>query len=103
MVKIKLKSIIQVFCPLEWTLNKDRPDNDCYAKLVCNKSDANRIVGFHYLGPNAGEVTQGYSGMLRLKATKSDFDDMVGIHPTTAEQFTTLTKTKADDPASTGC
>merc|ERR1712012_855876 len=25
------------FWPLEWTLNHDRPDNACYAKLVCDK------------------------------------------------------------------
>ena len=49
-----------------------------------------KVVGFHYLGPNAGEVTQGYAGMIKLKATKDDFDNLVGIHPTTAEAFTTL-------------
>ena len=91
------------FWPLEWTLNHDRPDNACYAKLVCHKTDKNRVVGFHYLGPNAGEVTQGFAGMIKLGATKEDFDDLIGIHPTTAEQFTTLEKTKAEDPTATGC
>lgn len=91
------------FWPLEWTLNHDRPDNACYAKLVCDKKDQDRVIGFHYLGPNAGEVTQGFAGMLKLKATKDDFDDLIGIHPTTAEQFTTLEKTKAEDPSATGC
>lgn len=91
------------FWPLEWTLNHDRPDNACYAKLVCDKKDQNRVLGFHYLGPNAGEVTQGFAGMVKLKATKDDFDDLIGIHPTTAEQFTTLEKTKSEDPAATGC
>ena len=43
------------------------------------------MVGFHYLGPNAGEVTQGFGGMLKLGATKEDFDNLIGIHPTTAE------------------
>ena len=42
-------------------------------------------MGFHYLGPNAGEVTQGYGMALKLGATKGDFDNLVGIHPTTAE------------------
>jgi len=49
-------------------------------------------VGLHYLGPNAGEVTQGYAVALRLGATKYDFDSTVGIHPTTSENFTTLDK-----------
>ena len=43
------------------------------------------MVGFHYLGPNAGEVTQGYGGMIKLGAKKADFDNLIGIHPTTAE------------------
>merc|ERR1712110_1388252 len=48
-----------------------------------------KVVGFHYLGPNAGEVTQGYGGMIKLGAKKADFDNLIGIHPTTAETFTT--------------
>jgi pyruvate/2-oxoglutarate dehydrogenase complex dihydrolipoamide dehydrogenase (E3) component len=36
---------------------KSRPENACYMKLVVKKS-TDVVVGFHYLGPNAGEVTQ---------------------------------------------
>lgn len=43
------------------------------------------MVGFHVLGPNAGEITQGFALGVRLGAKKSDFDDLIGIHPTTAE------------------
>jgi pyruvate/2-oxoglutarate dehydrogenase complex dihydrolipoamide dehydrogenase (E3) component len=43
------------------------------------------VVGFHYAGPNAGEVTQGFTVGMRLGATKYDFDGAVGIHPTCAE------------------
>jgi len=92
------------FWPLEWTLPK-KPDNASYGKLICDKNDKERVVGFHYLGPNAGEVTQGYAGMIKLGATKEDFDDLVGIHPTTAEVFTTLdvTKSSGTDPSAAGC
>jgi len=92
------------FWPLEWTLPK-RPENASYGKLICDKSDNDRVLGFHYLGPNAGEVTQGYAGMVKLGATKTDFDDLVGIHPTTAEIFTTLevTKSSGTDPSASGC
>lgn len=44
-----------------------------------------KVIGFHYLGPNAGEVTQGFTLGLKMGATKSDFDAMIGIHPTCAE------------------
>jgi len=67
----------------------DLPTN-CLSKLVCIKSENNRVIGFHYVGPNAGEITQGFALSLKLKATKEDFDSVVGIHPTDAESFTVL-------------
>ncbi|KAB7496566.1 Thioredoxin reductase 3 [Armadillidium nasatum] len=93
------------FWPLEFTV-AHRPENDCYAKLVVLRKEGEEfVIGFHYLGPNAGEVTQGFSIALKLNATKSDFDNLVGIHPTCAEVFTTLTITKRSgkDVASQGC
>lgn len=44
----------------------------------------------HYLGPQAGEITQGFAALILKGATKDDFDRTVGIHPTMAEEFTTL-------------
>eukprot|EP01129_Flabellula_baltica_P015812 TRINITY_DN8184_c0_g1_i1.p1 TRINITY_DN8184_c0_g1~~TRINITY_DN8184_c0_g1_i1.p1 ORF type:complete len:501 (+),score=126.76 TRINITY_DN8184_c0_g1_i1:33-1505(+) len=81
------------FKPLEYFV-PDRPDNQCYLKLVCVISENERVVGFHYVGPHAAEVTQGYALGMRLGATKEDFDDLVGIHPSIAEEFTTLDITK---------
>lgn len=90
--------------PLEWTV-AHRSENACYAKLVVNKADDERIVGFHYLGPNAGEITQAFAGMLKLKANKADFENLIGIHPTCAEIFTTMNITKSSgmDVSATGC
>jgi len=48
-------------------------------------------VGFHVLGPNAGEMTQGWTIGLKLNATKGDFDNSIGIHPTCAEVSLSLT------------
>jgi thioredoxin reductase (NADPH) len=81
------------FKPLEYFI-PDRPDNECYAKLICVISENERVVGFHYVGPHAAEVTQGYALGMRLGATKSDFDDTVGIHPSISEEFTTLDITR---------
>ena len=39
----------------------------CLAKLVCLKKEQNKVVGFHFVGPNAGEITQGFH--LALKVT----------------------------------
>ncbi|GFS52899.1 thioredoxin reductase 1, cytoplasmic [Trichonephila inaurata madagascariensis] len=79
--------------PLEWTVAK-REANACYVKLICLIPEKGRVIGFHYLGPNAGEVTQGFAVGIKLGATKSDFDATIGIHPTCAEIFTTLSVTK---------
>ena len=72
----------------------ERPPN-CMAKLVClrdggNNPSAGRIVGFHFVGPNAGEVTQGFALAMRCGATKAALDDVVGIHPTDAEALTDM-------------
>jgi len=90
--------------PLEWTV-AEREENVCYAKLICNKLDNERVVGFHILGPNAGEITQGFAVAIKAGATKSTFDQTVGIHPTVAEDFTTLTITKSSglDARKKGC
>ncbi|KAF2363791.1 Glutaredoxin eukaryotic/virial [Trinorchestia longiramus] len=92
------------FWPLEHTV-AHRPENDCYAKLICVKSLKERVVGFHIVGPNAGEITQGFAIALQLGATKENFDDLVGIHPTCAEVLTTLTITKSSgkDASASGC
>jgi pyruvate/2-oxoglutarate dehydrogenase complex dihydrolipoamide dehydrogenase (E3) component len=91
------------FTPLEWIL-PHRPENTCYMKLIVRK-DNDKVIGFHYLGPNSGEVTQGFAGMIALEATKKNFDDIIGIHPTCAEGFTTLniTKLSGSDPTAGGC
>jgi thioredoxin reductase (NADPH) len=52
------------FKPLEWTI-AERDDNVCYAKLICDKRDSERVVGFHVLGPNAGEITQGFGTAMK--------------------------------------
>lgn len=92
------------FQPLEWTI-PHRQDNVCYAKLIINKIDDNRVVGFHIFGPNAGEITQGYAVAMRMGARKEDFDRTIGIHPTCSEVFTTMNvaKSSGQSPKVTGC
>lgn len=52
------------FEPLEFTL-AERHDEKCYVKAIYEKSSPNRIVGLHFLGPNAGEVTQGFAAAMK--------------------------------------
>uniref|UniRef100_A0A8C4Z231 thioredoxin-disulfide reductase (NADPH) n=1 Tax=Gadus morhua TaxID=8049 RepID=A0A8C4Z231_GADMO len=93
-----------LFWPLEFTV-ANRDNNKCYSKIICNKLDNERVIGFHYLGPNAGEVTQGYGVAIKCGVTKEQLDNTIGIHPTCAEMFTTLdvTKSSGGDIAQAGC
>jgi pyruvate/2-oxoglutarate dehydrogenase complex dihydrolipoamide dehydrogenase (E3) component len=60
-------------------------ENTCYLKLVTDKSQNEKVLGFHILAPNAGEITQGIALAIKKGITKQDLDDTVGIHPTIAE------------------
>lgn len=92
------------FQPLEYTV-AHRDDAGCYGKVICNKADGERVIGFHVLGPNAGEVTQGYAVAMKCGATKEHFDTTIGIHPTCSEVFTTMDVTKSSglDVTTSGC
>jgi len=47
-----------VFKPLEWVYLEEHPSDLCYVKMVCLKNEKEKIIGLHYVGPNAGEVVQ---------------------------------------------
>ena len=58
-------------------------------KLI-TAGDDERIVGCHVIGDGADEMMQGFAVAIRMGATKTDFDDTVAIHPTSAEEFVTM-------------
>eukprot|EP00079_Xenopus_tropicalis_P024236 XP_012816793.1 PREDICTED: thioredoxin reductase 3 isoform X1 [Xenopus tropicalis] len=93
-----------LFWPLEWTV-PSRDNNTCFAKIICNKQDDDRVVGFHVLGPNAGEITQGFGAAIKCGLTKEKLDETIGIHPTCAEVFTTMdvSKSSGGDITQKGC
>ena len=93
------------FVPLEWTLSEHRSKHNAFVKVVVDKSDDERVLGLHFLGPNAGEVTQGFGVAMKKKMTFGDLSETVGIHPTSAEEFTTLsvTKSSGEDCSAKGC
>ena len=56
--------------------------------VVCQNSD--RVLGCHMVGDNASEIIQGLAVALKAGATKQQFDETLGIHPTAAEEFVTM-------------
>ena len=75
------------FRPLKHTLTGR--DETTMMKLVVD-SASDRVIGIHMVGPEAGEIIQGFAVAMRAGATKAQFDATIGIHPTAAEEFVTL-------------
>ncbi|XP_047674952.1 thioredoxin reductase 2, tandem duplicate 2 [Tachysurus fulvidraco] len=90
--------------PLEFTI-AEKDASQCYIKVVCERTEPQRVLGLHFTGPNAGEVTQGFALGFQCGFTFSQLCDTVGIHPTCAEELTKLhiTKRSGLDATVTGC
>ena len=51
--------------PLEYTV-PERSADQCYIKIISQKpSDGDLVLGIHFLGPNAGEIMQGFGAAIR--------------------------------------
>jgi glutathione reductase (NADPH) len=70
-------------------------DERTLMKLVVAR-DSQRVVGAHMVGRDAGEIIQGIAIAIRAGATKAQFDDTIGIHPTAAEEFVTMRQKVTD-------
>ncbi len=75
------------FRPMRHTLT----GRDSYTtmKLVVEQS-TQRVVGAHMLGDDSPEMMQGIAVAITAGATKQDFDQTIGIHPTGAEEWVTM-------------
>jgi glutathione reductase (NADPH) len=60
-----------------------------FMKLVID-AVTDRVVGCHMLGPDAPEIIQGLAVAVKCGATKRQFDQTIGIHPSAAEEFVTM-------------
>ena len=75
------------FTPLKHALS--RSGDKFMMKLVVDHQ-TDRVVGAHMVGEHAGETIQGIAVALKAGATKKIFDQTIGIHPTSAEEFVTM-------------
>jgi glutathione reductase (NADPH) len=64
-------------------------DTRTFMKLVVDGS-TDRVVGCHIVGPDAGEMIQLIGIAVKMKATKADFDAVMAVHPTAAEELVTM-------------
>lgn len=75
------------FKPMKHTLS-GRDERMLMKLVVCDRTD--RVLGVHVVGPEAGEIVQGFAVALTCGATKAQLDATIGIHPTAAEELVTL-------------
>jgi len=75
------------FRPMSNTISGDT--SRMYMKLIVEKS-TQKVLGWHMCGQDSGEMLQGFAVAIKMGATKHDFDAVVGIHPTAAEEWVTL-------------
>ena len=87
---------ISRFRPMKHTLGGR--DEMAMMKLVVDRASG-RVLGCHMVGEDAPEIIQGLGIAVKCRATKAQFDATVGIHPTSAEEFVTMTEKR---PGRTG-
>jgi len=75
------------FRPMKHTLSGS--DERSLMKLIVDK-DSDRVVGLHIVGEGSGEILQGFAVAMTCGATKAQFDQTIGIHPTSAEELVTM-------------
>jgi len=75
------------FRPMKHVL-ADRKERVMMKLIVERETD--RVVGAHMVGMDAPEIVQAVGIAMKAGATKRHFDTTVGIHPTSAEEFTTM-------------
>jgi len=55
-------------------------------KLVV-EAGTDRVLGIHMVGDHAAEVVQSLTVAMQHGVTKRDLDHVIGIHPSSAEEF----------------
>ena len=78
-----------VFRPMKNTLNGKA--ERMLIKLVV-KTDDQRVVGAHMVGPDSPEMIQVLGIAVKAGLTKAQFDETCALHPTLAEEIVTLNK-----------
>ena len=75
------------FRPMKMTLAGR--DTRSFFKLVVD-GESDRVVGCHIVGPDAGEMIQLVGIAVKMNATKAQFDAVMAVHPTAAEELVTI-------------
>ena len=87
------KTAIEVYCaafrPMQGAFI-GREDRVLFKLIVAR--DSRRVLGCHIIAPGAGELIQIAAVAVKMGATKEDFDRVVAVHPTMAEEIVLMKK-----------
>ena len=94
----------RVFVPLEYSMVENRNETECFSKIVVDM-DTGLVAGIHYMGPNAGDIIQGWALCVKKGVTYRELIETVGVHPTCGEEIvnTTASKSSGEEIAKAGC
>lgn len=59
-------------------------------KMICVSSEDELVVGIHVAGMGSDEMIQGFGVAMKMGAKKRDYDSVVAVHPSAAEELVTL-------------
>lgn len=82
-----IKCYRAVFRPMFHSLTG--ADEKILMKLIV-ETNTDRVLGAHMVGKDAAELIQGIAIAINMGATKKDFDNTMGIHPSSGEEFVTM-------------
>ncbi|PLX35524.1 MAG: glutathione-disulfide reductase [Hyphomicrobiales bacterium] len=72
------------FRPMKHTLTGR--DEKILLKLLVS-GDSGKVVGCHFMGPDAGELVQLAGVAMKAGVSKADFDRTIAVHPSAAEEL----------------
>jgi glutathione-disulfide reductase len=75
------------FTPMRFALSSHR--GTTAMKLICAGREE-KIMGIHMIGDGVDEMMQGFAVAVKMGATKTDFDNTIAIHPSSAEELVTM-------------
>ncbi len=75
------------FNPLKFALSSHK--EKCLMKIIVD-CKSQKVLGVHIVGKDAGEMIQGIGVAVKAQLTKAQFDQCVGVHPTSAEELVTM-------------
>jgi glutathione reductase (NADPH) len=78
---------MSTFRPLKHTLS-GRQTRARFKLIVDSKTD--KVLGCHIFGFDAAEIIQMVAVALKMGATKENFDSVIALHPTAAEELVTM-------------